>query len=280
MMRRPLTTLTLLAVCVLLALAGIAVVAGTSVGGTSASRAAAAAATRSWRLNLSPDPDDLALAQISFRKAARRPLSARALQLVVSGPFGDDYAAIAALRAVGSRGPTALVLLVDRPSPLMDPVTVHLRVTARSSLGAATVLTLTDPFTRRAAAPRAALCDLRRKGAALTGSELSGLGAHGAPLAGFSAVSAVAQAYDVAWGRPYASSFRQAIEPSSPAPVSPAPPQPAPPSPVEPSPGPPVGKLPGEGCQPSPGRACPVAVRSARRAAALDGAQRSAAGAH
>jgi hypothetical protein len=232
-------------------------------------------------VSLSPGPGDLALARISFPAGARQPLTRRSLQVAVSGPFGDDYLATATLRASRPQGPTALVLLVNRPSPLLDPVTVRLRIAAWRSLGAPVVRRLADSFTRPVAGHTPALCDLRRHGVALTGSQLSALGAPlGTPLVGFSAANAIAQAYDVVCGLPYASSFKQAVERTAPAPVSPAPSEPVAPAPPVPPPAPPIGKLPGEGCQPAAGRVCPAALRSAASAVRATGAGRLAAGAH
>ena len=68
------------------------------------------------------------------------------------------------------------------------------------------------------------------------------------------AFGAVAQAYDVVCGLPHASSFQRAVTRGLPAPQSP-----------------PVGKLPGEGCKPAPGYACPGAVGSASQAVAAGG---------
>jgi hypothetical protein len=281
MMRRPLTTLALGATCGVLALGTVLAVSGASArGATSRAKRAGAAAMRTWRLSLSPGPGELALAEISFHAGGRRLLSRRSLQVTVSGPFGDDYMATAALRVAGAHGPTALLLLLNRPSPLMDPAIVHVRVTALRLLGAPIVRRLADPFTRPAADHAPSLCDLRRHGAALTGSQLSAIGALGTPLVGFSAASAVAQAYDVACALPYASFFKQAVERAAPAPVSPAPSEPVAPTSPAPSPVPPVGKFPGEGCRPTAGRACPEAVWSASRAPARDGARPAAAGAH
>jgi hypothetical protein len=239
MMRLHLTTLALVAACGLFVLGAVIVVDGASARSVSSgARRADAAATRTWRVSLSPGPGDLALAQISFPAGARQLLTRRSLQVAVSGPFGDDYLATATLRVARPQGPMALVLLVNRPSPLLDPVTVRLRVTARRSLGTSVVRRLADPFRRPAADPAPALCDLRRHDTALAASDLSALGARGTSLVGFSAASAVAQAYDVACGLPSASSFEQVVERTAP-----------------------IGRLPGEGCQPSAGRACPLELK-------------------
>lgn len=231
-----------------------------------AGRAAAAApATRSWRVTLAPAPDDLALAQVSFAHASGGArLSARSLRVAVTGPFGDDYMAMAASRVPATGVQRALVLLVNRPSPLLDPVSVHLTLSALWSLGEPVIRTLADAFARRSAV-RPELCDLPLHGLALGGSQLDALGSRGAPLAGFSAAGAVAQAYDVTCGLPYSSAFARAVEPS-------------------PAPAPPVGKVPGEGCEPTPGRACPLALGGARAAggpaARGAGTRRALAGAH
>ncbi len=242
-MRRPLTTLTLVTVCGLLALAAVTAVGLALVRGAGArAHRADAGATRSLRLALSAAPDDLTLAEVSFHASGSHPLSKRSLQVAVLGPFGDDYLAAAAPRSQPAGVRRALVLLVNRPSPLLDPVTVHLRVTAQRSLGAATDRELANPFARAASAPKPALCDLDTSGSPLSGAQLSALASHGTALAGFGPAGAVAEAYDAVCALPYASAFGQAVEQGS---------QPAP------SPGPPVGKLPGEGCVPTPGYACP-----------------------
>ncbi len=231
MMRRPLTTLTLVATCGLLTVGAIALVSGQSAGGDTARVREAGEATRTSRLSMSAAPGDLALAQISFANAHGTRLGRRSLRVVVSGPFGEDYLAIAVLRVATKPGPAALALLVNRPSPLLDPLNVALRISAQRSLGAPTVRRLSNPFARRVGAPASSLCDLQRHGA-LTASSLSVLGTHGRALTGFGAASAVAQAYDAACGLPYASSFKQVVERSG-APGSgvPTPAEPVPPAP-------------------------------------------------
>lgn len=274
-MRRLLTMLMLVATCGSLVLIVAQTVIGSSAGvaltGTravAAREAGAPSATRSWPLTMSPGPGELALAELSFGRSHRERISPGSLRVGVSGPFGDDYLAAAAPQFGTPGGPRALVLIVNRPSPLLDPVSVHIRVTALRALGAPTVRRLADPFARPAAGSAPALCELRGHGDALSGSELIALGSRGAPLVGFDTASAVAQAYDAVCGLPYASSFRQAVEQTSPAP------------PESPSPAPPVGKLPGEGCRPTPGYACPLAAAGASGVAAEDVRRRAAAGAH
>jgi hypothetical protein len=245
------------------------------------SRAAAASVWRTWSLTLSPRPGDLALAEVGFHGAAKgHGVSAGSLHVAVSGPFGDDYLAAVAPRFATPAGPLALVLLVNRPSPLLDPVSVRVRLTAQGSLGVPTVRRLADPFTRPDAGRTPTLCNLPLHGSALSASELRPLHARGSALAGFATASAVAQAYDLVCGLPHASSFEQAVEQPSSTPPSPAPPEPPSPVPPAPSPAPPVGKLPGEGCVPTPGYACPGAVKGSTPTAVLDGARRAAARAH
>jgi hypothetical protein len=260
-MRRSMTTLTLVAVCGSLALlvAAAVAVAMTLAG---SSPPAGAAGARTWTTTLSPAPDDLALAQITFPDAARRRLSPQTLHVAVSGPFGEDYLAVGAVSPSLTPGVArVLVALANRPSALDDPVHVHLRISAQRSLGAALVRTSANPFARSASAPRPTLCDLRLGGHALVGSQLRVLGSRGSAVSGFDAASVVAQGYDAACGLAFASAFERAFAPSSggesTTPTAPAP------TPV-PEPRPPVGRLPGEGCEPRAGYACPLAgaVRS------------------
>jgi hypothetical protein len=238
--------------CAALALGAAHEVAAPTVP-AAVSGASARAATRTWRVTLSPEPGDLALAQIAFRGSLRGArITASSLQVAVDGPFGDDYLAAAVLQPAGAGGPRLLVLLVNRPSPLLDPAGVRLRLTARRTLGTPAVLKLADPFARSATAPRPSLCDLSLHGAALSASQLRPLRSRGEPLAGFGVTGAVAQAYDAVCGLPFASAFEQEV--TQPSPTAPAP---------APAPVPPVGKLPGEGCVPAPGYACPAAVAGA-----------------
>jgi hypothetical protein len=172
-----------------------------------------------------------------------------------------------------------LVLLVNRASPLLDPVSVRLRLTARGALGSPLVRRLADPFSRPAGARRPALCNLALHGSVLSASTVRPLHSRGQALAGFDAASALAQAYDVVCALPYMSSFEQAVEQPSPAPPSPVSPAPSP-VPPAPSPAPPVGRLPGEGCVPAAHYACPGALASTSAGATADGERRAAAGAY
>jgi hypothetical protein len=261
MMRHPLATLTALATCGLLA-----------VGVT------ASAGRRAWSLALSPAPNDIALAQISFHAPGRGGVSTGELRVALSAAFGSDYMVAAVPRFATPGVARALVLVVNRPSALLDPASVRLRITAPRSLGAPTVRTRENPFASADPPRGATLCDLRPHGSPLGGAELRTLASRGAPLAGFDAASAVSEAYDVACGLPHSASFVSAVEHAG----SGLPPTTPPPGP-EPAPAPPeppVGKVPGEGCRPAPGYACPEAVRSASPRVLEDGARRAPAGAH
>jgi hypothetical protein len=167
--------------------------------------------------------------------------------MTVSAPYGDDYLVLATPSFRPSLVPRALVLVVNRPSALLDPVKVRLQLRTASALGRPLVSRLLDPFTRPGSGTRAALCDLSLHGQATLGSaNLRTLASHGDPLSGFSSSSAVSQAYDLLCGLPYEGSFKQAVRHTSP-----------------------VGKVPGEGCTPTPGRACPEAGGITSVAAAL-----------
>jgi hypothetical protein len=184
---------------------------------------------RSWDLTLSPAPDDLALAEMSFPRGRLGSVSAASLRLAVSGPFGDDYLAAATPLARGSAGPRALVVLVNRPSPLLDPAAVHIRVTTWRRLGAAVVWRLTDPFMRTVAGATPALCNLPLRGTTLSASDLRPLFARGVALTDIDAASAVAVAYDVACGLSYKSAFALAVtDAATPGPQPPVVPQPSP----------------------------------------------------
>jgi hypothetical protein len=262
MMRRPLTTLVLVVTLGLLMLGAALAIAIKARGPAGVRAGAAASGRRSWPLTMFAAPDDFALAELSFDRAPRAQLAASGSpQLAVSGPFGDDYLIAAALRLAKPGVPRVLVLLVNRPSPLLDPVSVHVRLVVSRSLGAPLVRAFADPLARGTGARAPLLCDLALHGSALKASEVRPLRSRGQALAGFDAAEAVAQAYDVVCDLPHASSFEQAVEHSgspSPSPTE-TPPSSQPPS----SPAPPVGKLPGEGCVPAPGYACPGAAAAA-----------------
>ncbi len=266
MMRRPLTTLLLAATCGVLVLGAGLAVAIEAGGGARMGRVPGVSRMRSWPVRMSAAPNDLTLAEASFREPRRgRRISSGSLRVSVGSPFGDDYMAAAALQLPTSGVLRVLVVLVNRPSPLLDPVSVSVGLAAPWGLGAPIVRESADPLSRPAGARAPALCDLALHGAALGASKLRTLRTRGQALAGFNAANALAQAYDMVCGLPYSGAFKQALT-SSAAPVSPTPPESPAPSPV---PSPPVGKIPGEGCVPTPGYACPAAFEGKPRAAVL-----------
>jgi hypothetical protein len=268
MMRRPLTTLILVVTCGVLALGAAVAVAIEASAGARAVPGADASSGRSWPVSMSAAPNDLTLAEVSFHEPVHgRPISGSSLQLPVAAPFGDDYLAAATLRPSTSGVLRVLVLLVNRPSPLEDPVSVGMRLTAPRALGAPAVLKSANPLPRLADARAPALCNLASHGSALSAPVLRTLRSRGQALAGFDATSALAQAYDLVCGLPYASSFVQAIA----GPPTASPPSPPESTPPAPSPPPPVGKVPGEGCVPTPGYACPAAFNGSSRAAVIAG---------
>jgi hypothetical protein len=237
----------------------------------------ATGAVRSVPLRLSPAPADVSLVAIRFPRSGGLALGARSLRVTLSGPFGADFLALALPRRNTHRA--ALLLLANRPSALLDPATVHLRVRSSAQLGAPLMRRQDDPLSRSVTHPNRALCNLSRAGAPLAASSLRALGTRGAQLAGFSAAGAVAQAYDAACGLPYAAGFKQAVAGSGPGcatgssceptPV-PAPPTPLPPGPPRCTP-----------CNPAPGIACPLSAREAVCVASKDEAAPAAgAGAH
>jgi hypothetical protein len=280
MMRRALASSILLVVSGVLA-AGVPAAGAASASPGLAGRvgpAQTASPWNAWPFTLSPSPDDLSLAEVGFPHAMRgRQISRATLRLAVQGAFGDDYLVLAAPPAGLGRTPRALVLLVNRPSPLLDPAVVRLLLKPRSTLGRPIVRRLADPFARKASATRPPVCDLSLRGSALSAAEVRPLFSSGAPLSGFDAAAAVAQAYDVVCSLPFDSAFAQAV--GQPAAESPSPPpSPSPtPSPTPPVPGPPVCAP----CDPAPGFACPLAIGPDICAAAVaPAARRALAGGH
>jgi hypothetical protein len=242
----------------------------------------AGAKAHTWSLRLAPAPDDLALAQIRFPRAGRRAVARALLHIEIQAPFGADYLAVAAPSiSLSTAGAQVLVLLVNRPTALEDPVSVRLRLSTGGRLAEHQVRRVENPFAETPSPATRDLCDLSTRGPTLQGSDLTPLRSAGAPLAEFGVAAAVAQAYDAACGLPYESAFKQAITDAStqPQPVPPQP-TPAPPQPQPAPPTPPVGKLPGEGCVPTPGYACPEALKSSSPATALDSDRRAATGAY
>ena len=281
-MRRSLTTLMLVVTCGLLLLGTALAVALAASTGAHAKAVDATSSKRTWPLSMSAAPDDIALALLSFEHPAHgQSISDSSVQLAVSAPFGDDYLAAAALRLPTPGVPRMLVLLVNRPSPLLDPVSVHVKVLASRALGAAHVHILANPLSRPAGAHTPALCSLGLHGSALSASELRPLHSRGHVLTGFDAAGAVAQAYDLVCGLAHTSSFVRAVDPAtaSPSPAGPTAPEEPAPVPTTPSPAPP-GRLPGEGCAPKPGYACPATVRHSATGVAAVGQRLAPAGAH
>jgi hypothetical protein len=275
MMHHPLTRLISVVTCAALVLGAALAVAIEASTGAGVSAGDAASDGRSWPMTMSAAPGDLTLVEDSFRGAIRgQSIPDGSLHVNVGAPFGDDYLAAAVLHLPASVVPRVLVLLVNRPSPLLDPASVSVRLTVPRALGVPFVLRSTDPLARTVRAHPPALCNLAAHGAGLSASTLRTSSSHGQALAGFDAASALAQAYDVVCGLPYASAFEQAVEhsPSSSTPTPPESTSPAPsPSPPAPSPTPPVGKIPGEGCVPTPGYACPGAFRRRSGSARIEG---------
>jgi hypothetical protein len=226
-------------------------------------------APRSWTITAAPAPGDFSLLELSFPRAGVGHPSAASLRVDAVGPFGDDYLAAAAVSGGPSRRARALVLVVNRPSPLLDPAEVDLRVSAPRSLGVPITLRAGDVLARRLSS-RPLLCDLPDVTRSLPTTDLLALDSQGSPLNGFDADAALAQAYDASCGLAYSSAFAQAVQGApacgagagtqgtvccpptadcAPSPVSPSPPQPGPP-----------GCVP---CDPTPGRACPMVTRGA-----------------
>lgn len=277
MMRRPLTTLVVVASCGVLVLGAGLAVAIEAGGGARAKSVAAEPLSRSWPVRMSAAPDDLTLAEVVFREPTRgQRIAGSSLHAGVEAPFGDDYVAAAVLRLPAQGASRVLVVLVNRPSPLLDPGSVTVRLTAPRVLAAPLVLKSADLLSRSAVTRKPALCAPALHGSALDVAQVRMLRTRGRMLAGFSAASVVAQAYDLVCGLPHDSSFAQAIEGPTAAP-SPAPPEISPPTPTPP---PPVGKVPGEGCVPTPGYACPASSRGGPRAPVAAGWGRTATGAH
>lgn len=210
-----------------------------------------ASAHHALRLTLSPAPDDLALAEVGFHGRGRRTMSARSLHVAVRGALGDDYMASAWL---GSRvGRRALVLVVNRPTSLLDLTGVDLALSWREDLGSAFKHVSANPITAAGSGPRSSFCSLTPPGVSLSPSALHLLGSRGTKLGEASPSTAVAQAYDLSCGRPSDPAFRQAVTGACSAQTS-----------CEPAPAPPEKAPPGCGvCNPRPGYACPLVAAPA-----------------
>jgi hypothetical protein len=192
-----------------------------------------------------------------------------------------------------------LVLLVNRPTALADPVAVRVSVRSARALGRMFPLKLRDPLTGPYKLPVVAgnvapdlPCHVPRTGSSLRARDLRQVGpARGAALSAFSAPAAVAAAYDAGCGLPYPSAFRQAVKGSGPpgcapgaaqqgalccppnAMCAPGPtPEPFPPGPVPPGSPPPRCQP----CNPRPGYACPLVAQPAICPAVAPAAKRVA----
>lgn len=244
-----------LALCFAVVL-GAAISAGAQASASSA-RGVATSSERTWRLTLSPQPDNLALTQIEFHVGRAQRITPATLSLLASKPFGANYIAAATPRRGTPGTLRVLVLIVNRPSPLLDPVAVSLRLRARRSWGSPLIWKLSDPFGHPSGGLTPALCDVPLGGPALAASQLRALRSQGVALVGFDAAGAVAQAYDVACGLPYEADFAQDVT-------------------ATPAPRPPLCTP----CDPAPGYACPLQQPDICAAPAADAARRLPAAAH
>jgi hypothetical protein len=216
-----------------------------------------APSTRTIPVAVSPAPNALALVELDFGRPPSGRLDRATLRASVHGMFGDDYLALATPRQRPRGHLLALVLVINRPSPLADPVTVHVALRASRALGLPRVVKLkrslgSSTIVRHGGDGMHA-CAIAHAGAAVEGSALTTLGSRGTPLAGFDAAGAVAAAYDSVCGLPYPPAFKEDIEPAKSCEGAGC----TPPQPVEPEPRPP-GCTP---CDPRPGTACPLAAR-------------------
>jgi hypothetical protein len=261
-MRASFRALAMLATCaalVLLSLAG-----SSAVGAAHHSTPKTKPRLRTWQMTLAPAVSDLALAQISFPHAAHgASIVPGSLNLDVVGAFGHDYLAAGLLRHIPGRVPRVLLLLANRPTALLDPARVQLRLSAALALGKPAIAQATDPFTMPAAkAP--ALCNLALHGGALASNAVLTLASHGAPLKGFTAAGALAEGYDAVCKLPYSSTFKADLETtaSTQAPPGKTPPtSPTPPTPPTPVPGEQPTETPGGcvPCRPAAHGVCPLA---------------------
>jgi hypothetical protein len=222
-----------------------------------AGAAAPHGALRTFPVALSASPHDATLLQIRFPRGGRRELASNALHVQVVGAFGDDYMALAAPRKTGRRGPEALLVLANRLSALLDPASVHLRISARASLGKPVLVHLTNLLYSDDAHPPTGLCALTQRSAPLDPITVTPLAHRGTAVSGFSVAQSVAAAYDAACAsNADAQAFKSALAA-----------QPAPggcgsacePAPAPPAPGPPHCAP----CDPAPGFACPLRASAA-----------------
>jgi hypothetical protein len=229
------------------------------------------AARSSWRvlrMSVSPAPGDFVLEELGFRGDGRGKLSAGSLHVMVKGPFGDDYVAGAWLSTPAGR--RALVLVVNRPSPLLDPSHVHLVLSWQARLGSPFRRAALNPLAAGAALAPSALCALEEHGLPLGSVRLHLLATRGTRIGEIAPAHAIADAYDASCGRPVEPAFAQALSAAcserceaTPTP----PPETAPPG---------CGR-----CDPQPGYACPlVATPAVCVASPGNGARRTSTGSH
>jgi hypothetical protein len=228
-----------------------------------AGAAAQREASRTFSVALSASPHDATLLQVRFPHGGRRGLASNTLHVQVVGAFGDDYMAVGAPRRTGRRGPEALLVLANRTSALLDPVSVHLRITAHASLGKPVLVHLADLLYNDYAHPPTGLCTLTLASEPLAPAAVAPLGHRGTAVSGFSVAEAVAAGYDAACSNVSPAAFKSALAA-----------QPAPggcesacePAPVPPVPGPPRCAP----CNPAPGFACPLSASTAVCVASKD----------
>jgi hypothetical protein len=226
---------------------------------------ASASGRRTLAAVLSPSPGDVSLLRVRFPHAGPGELLPGALRVTVRGAFGEDYLALATPRRRRRGGLEAYLLVANRPSALMDPATVHLRLSARGSLGAPLVSHLNDLLGHAHVQPPSGFCSLTPGGTALAAPSLRVLAARGATVRGFGAGAAVAVAYDAACGLPHSEAFKQALAGETASEggcaTTPCEPAPAPPVPAPPHCAP---------CNPAPGYACPLSASTAVCVASRD----------
>jgi hypothetical protein len=199
--------------------------------GTCAGAVAATNSTHSvrvWKERVTaPSQFDLTLAEVRFgaptpvaTPAASASHAASSMRLAITAPTGLDYVVGAVTRPALRGRPRALVLVVNRRprgSLAPDLARIGFTVTAARGLGAPLVLQLSNPFTHPSTGALPALCNLPLPGVSLAAGDLRSVLSRGAALSGFSAETAIAQAYDVVCRRPYDPAFRQGVT-QSPAP--------------------------------------------------------------
>jgi hypothetical protein len=201
-------------------LAAVAAIGASALEAT-ASHSSGARAVRAWKEHLTgPSQFDLTLAQISFGAPARvagqatsRPRREAPMRLVLPASTGLDYVAGAVTRFSVLGRPRALVLAVNRrPRGSLAPDLARIGFTVRAlgRLGDPLLWQTSDPITRPSALTPA-LCDLPTLGGSLAASDLRSALSRGRALSGFSAATALAQAYDLVCHRPYRPAFRLAV---------------------------------------------------------------------